>query len=144
MIKIKLKKLESKSVLMIMILILMNVMISCNTDSIFWQVKSVEITINDDWKYLEESNPGLLNDKFTGQFPKGLQEGDVLEINYDSKRIIVNQIDTFSFYSKDSILNLRYTDLIYPLTLFKSDEKIKLVRTLRQGEIKWILSSQTN
>ena len=84
-----------------------------------FEVDSTEIIIKDDWKYLEESEPGLIDKILQRQFPNKLEKGHV--VNFISDSILVhNKIDTLSYYTTGrQTLNTRKSDTVRELNYYE-------------------------
>ncbi len=122
-----------------LIIILTSIIIGCNTSNKLindWIVIDKEISINEDWEYLLEIDSILITNKFDRLFPNKLNQGDQISITRDR---IKNKDKEYSYYYSDSTLNIRHTDVVYPLKYEKAKNVLTVYRELHQGIIKWTL-----
>lgn len=121
------------------IVILASIIAGCRTSNKLindWIVEEKKITIFKDWEYLLEIDSTLITNKFDRLFPNKLNPGDQISI---SKEIIRNKDKEYSYYYSDSTLNIRHTDVIFPLIYNCVENELTIYRKLHQGKIVWIL-----
>lgn len=140
MIKTKPKKLDLISA----IIIILTLVMGCGTkNKIFgvWKVQDIHINIKDDMRYLQESDPGLLEGKFHSKFPKRLKTGDFINFNKKGE-LIVNKQESFQYSlatSIDSLMYVKSTDVVFPIAYKIENNILILSRSLHQGRIEWKL-----
>jgi hypothetical protein len=107
-------------------------------------VDSTQLKIKEDWKYLEESEPGLIGRILQRQFPNKLEVGYQVNFVNDST-LVHNKIDTFSCYKTErQTLNIRQSDVVRELNYYEwYNAGIVLENQGKQGDFVYYLKRKT-
>lgn len=137
MIVIKQKKLD-----LIRFIFLMLILTACNSNSSIignWNVESRIITIKDEFRYILDASPGVLENKFNRMFPNGLKDGDYLEI--DNNKFTINFDKEFNYRKMDTTIHIMSMDIVFPLKYKLKGNKLILSRETHQGNVEWTLKN---
>jgi hypothetical protein len=111
-----------------------------NDNSIYglWQVKSQDVKIKEEFDFVRKASPGVLENKFKGMFPGGLNEGDQIRFN-EKGEIFVNSTAKYYYKKSDTLLYVSNVDVAYPLVYELKRSEMILKRETYQGIIEWRL-----
>lgn len=134
MIGIKRKKLDLINILLLLSLF------GCNTNKYLegkWQVVQISIEIKEEFQFVEEGEPGLIEKMLISQFPNRVMEGDTITFSVPDNKIIIER-DTLNFTSAEDRINIKRSDVVYTLNREYRDKRLIISRDLSQGKIQWI------
>ena len=104
-----------------------------------WVVDSESIKIEQEFQHIQESEPGLLEDKLRRKFPSEIKIGDKLQIKKNGK-LNINNERNFRYSLSDSVIKILSTDVVFPLVFDLQNDELFLRRTMDQGTVEWKLS----
>lgn len=137
MIKAKQERLPLISLLYLLLIAITGCGVASNIYG-SWRVKKEEITIKDEFKFLEEIEPDLLENKFKRKFPGNLKI-DGLLFFVKKKQVKINENRQYHYKVSDSFLYISNGDAVYKLSYNLLKNKLILGRELYQGKIEWTL-----
>jgi len=113
---------------------------SIGNDKIYgiWKVQNQNLTVRDDFKFMEEINPNILSTKFNKMFPTELTKGDQVKFTKNGK-ILINSDFEFFYKKSDTLISVMNKDIVYPLEYKLDDNEMILKRETYQGKIEWKL-----
>ena len=113
---------------------------SCKTHDPFqgkWILHNINIAINNDFDYLEESQPGFIQERLLKILPEPVSNGGLIEFS-KKENIIFNKTDTFNYRFGDPYLFIRESDMVYTLEYKVNSDTLMLMNKRDLGEAIWI------
>lgn len=137
---IRQKQRNQVSIKLFLVALLCIIGCSNNNDSIYglWQVRNQDLKVKEEFDFVTEASPGVLENKFRGMFPGGLNEGDQIRFN-DKGEIFVNSSARYAYKKSDTLLYVSNVDVVYPLVYRLKGNELVLKRETYQGRIEWRL-----